>query len=300
MQKIQEEAELAQQAVDDLTDAIKGLSDGDYGDGSRINDELTRLGGLLNDAKKKASDLNTKAVFAEMEEDVKEAKKAVNDLTLSSISNLANGLQSLTSGFQSLIDTINDEDTSGWEKMLAVFQQILTVVETVSSAIEGFNALQQASTVLTNTQAAATNQLAASQAEQSAIAVAGTNAEAASSAVATTAKAGEAVAGATASGAKLPFPYNLAAIAAGVAAVVAALSMIGAFADGGIVGGNSTSGDKLTARVNSGEMILNKGQQATLFNAIKSGNLGGGNVQFKIRGSDLVGAIGNYNSKLKG
>lgn len=255
---------------------------------------------MLNDAKKKASDLNTKAVFAEMEEDVKEAKKAVNDLTLSSISNLASGLQSLTSGFQSLIDTINDEDASGWEKMLAVFQQILQVVETVSSAIEGFNALQQASTLLTNAQAAATNQLAVSQAEQSAIAVAGTNAEAASSAVAASTKAGEAIAGATASGAKLPFPYNLAAIAAGIAAVVGALSMMGAFADGGIVGGNSTTGDKLTARVNSGEMILNKGQQATLFNAIKSGNLGGGNVQFKIRGSDLVGAIGNYNSKLKG
>lgn len=55
----------------------------------------------------------------------------------------------------------------------------------------------------------------------------------------------------------MPFPLNLIAIAAGVAAVLSAFAMIGSFATGGIVGGNSYHGDKLTARVNSGEMILN-------------------------------------------
>ena len=55
----------------------------------------------------------------------------------------------------------------------------------------------------------------------------------------------------------MPFPYNLVAIAAGVAAVLAALASIsGAFANGGIVGGASPSGDHLLARVNSGAMIL--------------------------------------------
>jgi len=38
----------------------------------------------------------------------------------------------------------------------------------------------------------------------------------------------------------------------------------GAFANGGIVPGSSYSGDKLTARVNSGELILNEAQQGTL------------------------------------
>ena len=67
----------------------------------------------------------------------------------------------------------------------------------------------------------------------------------------------------------MPFPYNIVAIAAGVAAVVAALASIsGAFANGGIVGGSSPSGDKLLARVNSGEMILNGAQQSRLFNFI--------------------------------
>lgn len=63
----------------------------------------------------------------------------------------------------------------------------------------------------------------------------------------------------------------IAAIAAGGALVVAAsvakskLQSAGSFADGGIIGGNSYSGDRLTANVNSGEMILNNQQQGRLF-----------------------------------
>jgi len=71
------------------------------------------------------------------------------------------------------------------------------------------------------------------------------------------AKSGEAIAGATASGAKMPFPLNLVAIAAGIAAVIAAISMIGSFADGGIIKGSAFHGDTMLARVNAGEMILN-------------------------------------------
>lgn len=83
----------------------------------------------------------------------------------------------------------------------------------------------------------------------------------------TTAKAGNALAGAAKGGASLPFPANIAAIAAGVAAVVAVIAMIGslAFEQGGIVPGTSLTGDRVTARVNSGEMIINRRQQLNLW-----------------------------------
>ena len=42
------------------------------------------------------------------------------------------------------------------------------------------------------------------------------------------------------------------------------------FASGGIVPGSSAVGDRVIARVNSGEMVLNKGQQSGLFSFIKS------------------------------
>jgi hypothetical protein len=66
--------------------------------------------------------------------------------------------------------------------------------------------------------------------------------------------------------AKDPNPFTKIAtgllVFAGVAALVSKMS--GAFAKGGIVGGTSWSGDNVIARVNSGEMILNRAQQANL------------------------------------
>ena len=97
-------------------------------------------------------------------------------------------------------------------------------------------------------------------------------------------------------------PWGWAAFAvAGLAQMMAMISQIksatSGYADGGIIGGTSYSGDKLLARVNSGEMVLNKRQQSNLFNAINSGNIGGGTVstvQFKLRGADIYGSMKNY------
>ena len=94
----------------------------------------------------------------------------------------------------------------------------------------------------------------------------------------------------------------------GTAQLVSMVATISQFATGGIVGGNSKSGDRVLARVNSGEMILNAAQQAQLF-AIANGRMqptvntdvlaglmaGGGaggvkagSVVGKIRGRDIV------------
>ena len=55
-----------------------------------------------------------------------------------------------------------------------------------------------------------------------------------------------------------------------LAAMISSVKQMSAFATGGIVGGSSKTGDRLTVRVNSGEMILNAHQQARLF-AIANG-----------------------------
>ena len=120
------------------------------------------------------------------------------------------------------------------------------------------------------------------------------------------AKQGEAMANGTASASALPFPANIAAIASIIATVVSTfaniMSVVGAFADGGIVGGGNLHGDKVLARLNGGEMVLNRTQQAKLFRTIESGNIGNqsassvSQVNWKIKGSDLYGALTNYKS----
>lgn len=58
----------------------------------------------------------------------------------------------------------------------------------------------------------------------------------------------------------------------GLATLMTIMQTVGAFANGGIVGGSSKSGDKLLARVNSGEMILNSEQQARLWKIVNGQN----------------------------
>lgn len=90
------------------------------------------------------------------------------------------------------------------------------------------------------------------------------------------------------SAAGLPFPANIPAIisiTAQVAAMIAGVmssiaqaknlfSQANAqkFATGGIVGGNSYTGDNVPAMLNSREMVLNTKQQARLFDALDGGN----------------------------
>ena len=106
---------------------------------------------------------------------------------------------------------------------------------------------------------------------------------------------------------------------AGVAQLTSLISTIQGFATGGIVPGNSKHGDKMLARVNSGEMILNNRQQANLFKLLDRGRVlspeihqparmdvrfdtsrlsnafyhPGGDYNFTISGRNLVGVLAN-------
>ena len=110
------------------------------------------------------------------------------------------------------------------------------------------------------------------------------------------ANAEAAATGAASSVSSIPFVGPAMAVAA-VASILAAFASIPKFADGGIIGGSSFFGDKMIARVNSGEMILNQSQQGRLFQMINSGN-SGGNVKVdgeaRVQGKAMYIAIRNY------
>ena len=198
---------------------------------------------------------------------------------MSQLSNSASYLNNLGESFNNCSNAL-DYFSAAINTVVEGFQVYKGVVEAVNTLNELFAS--------TSTAAASADTAATSQ-------------EVANSSAKTAASSGEAIAGATASGAKMPFPLNLVAIAAGVAAVIAALATIsGSFAGGGIIQGANTHGDQLLARVNAGEMILNGSQQARLFNLLDGGtgsNMSG-QVEFKISGSALKGVLRNYDNKM--
>ena len=198
---------------------------------------------------------------------------------MSQLSNSASYLNNLGESFDNCSNAL-DYLSAAINTVVEGFQVYKGVVEAVNTLNELFAS--------TSTAAASADTAATSQ-------------EVANSSAKTAASSGEAIASATASGAKMPFPLNLVAIAAGVAAVIAALATIsGSFADGGIIQGANTHGDQLLARVNAGEMILNGSQQRNLFNLLDGGtgsNMSG-QVEFKISGSALKGVLRNYDNKM--
>lgn len=308
-----------------------------------VQKKLDELSDLYQYAAREAKTLEAAMNYQKVVEDIKDVKKEINNLTYSGIKDFATSIDRVVSAWDTLEKTMNDSESTGWEKFMSVFNLITQVIDSAIGVYQTITTIQELQTKLGAAKIAeqtALNQLlkeevalrmaaqGASQAEiaqrfegigallaekgvlagilglkqaegaQTATNTALKGTEAGVTAAAASASAGEAVANATASGAKMPYPLNLIAIATGIAAVVAALATMKKFAHGGIVGGNSTHGDRNLARVNSGEMILNKAQQGTLWGLLNGKGSIGGNVEFKIRGADLVGTINNYSKKI--
>lgn len=188
------------------------------------------------------------------------AKDAVN--SFSTYHKGWDGVKGIGGGIEGITNAL-EGNGNAWQTLTGIVDGFLQIYDGISTIVEIVNMLTMATNLQTGAKEAETAATAAGTAATIAD-TAAVGADTAATMANTAAKSGEAVASATASGAQMPFPLNLVAIAAGVAAVLAALAMASGFATGGVVGGNSPTGDKLFARVNSGEMILNKRQQLRL------------------------------------
>lgn len=104
------------------------------------------------------------------------------------------------------------------------------------------------------------------------------------------ANAAVAASGGAASVASTPIVGPMLAAGA-ILSILGALMNIPKFEFGGIVPGNSYSGDRMLARVNSGELILNRAQQNNLAGALASGNTEPIKAEFKLRGRDLYALV---------
>lgn len=244
----------AQQRRTDYQGASQQMStiQADFDNGLISQDEALRQVDELNTSIKAKLGEGVKPFKLEVDTD--KAQTALKDFK-GTAQNAWSSLSGGVDAVMNLTDTLKGNG-SAWEKMSAVINTAFSIMSAVSGVMEFINLLTGSHTALTATDTATTEAHTDVTATDTAV----TNTD-------TTAKAGNAMAGAAKGGASLPFPANIAAIAAGVAAVVAVIAMIGslAFEHGGIVPGTSLTGDRVTARVNSGEMIINRRQQLNLW-----------------------------------
>lgn len=301
--------------------------------------ELSNLQEYYRQLAKEAKTIEEAYRFEQIREDIKNFEKEMTSGVIGGIENFATSMDRVVSGAQQLRDIMENIDSTGWEKLMGVVNYIFNILNAVTSVIETVNTLSELSNMLagakvalgqqeltqtvaqteaTVTQIAAEETLAGVKAKEAAFETAITSnkvAQAEASLGVATALGIETAAwvalSAAAKDAAMAIAAANAAAAAGPAAPAAALAAatsvgagltatMAAFAKGGIVGGNSTHGDRNLARVNSGEMILNKAQQGTLFSMLNGKGGLGGNVEFKIRGADLVGTINNHMSRKRG
>lgn len=294
-------------ASEDL-DKAKELAD-------KYKEEARSIGKTLEDevanAMANVPSLEEALKLAQVQEDIKNFSKELNQMEWDGIKNVVSTVDGLVSAFERLKDAFDPEqEATKWEKLMAIWNMFsgiadgfLSVMKTIESITELTNKLTKAKeteaaidTATTGTKVA--NKTIETTAEITALATQ-TAAEVAASSTKTTAASAEMAAKSTAAYASIPFAgVGLAAaqIAAMEALILAA--SIPKFANGGIITGGPSSGDKILARVNAGEMILNQGQQSHLFEAINSGRLdGGGNlyssVTTKVRAKDLILTINN-------
>jgi len=218
--------------------------------------------------------------------------------------NVVNGLENIYNTWGNLNKSLKNE--SGFQSLLTVLDSITSTIDSIKNVIDTINRVVGIIHQLTG--AEQKERLIEQAANAQKITNAGTSAAAQVAALGTITIAENTAAEAatvqmaaesTAAYAAIPFVgEGLAAAQITSMKALIAASALPAFATGGIVGGGSTSGDNVLARLNSGEMVLNMGQQSKLFGIINSGAIGGGKeitstITHTIKGSEMILTINN-------
>lgn len=253
------------------------------------------LSNELNNALANVNSLEEALKLQQVKNDIDDLQGKLISTFYEDIQGLAGSTDRLISSVKTLREVFGEEsDASGWEKFMAVFNVLTQTISTLTSAFNLFNNLMQISSTIAAATSVATS---TAKTTEAGVIVAANQAIAQSNAVV-------ARTGAISAAASVPFPGNIAALATsyGVVEGMLALSNLPMFKDGGIVGGGSFTGDKVLARVNSGEMILNAGQQGRLFKALNGNGLNSNGSSLsigvdKIKGSDLYLTLSNYMKK---
>nr|DAS72839.1 MAG TPA: Tail tape measure [Caudoviricetes sp.] len=253
----------------------------------------------LKKAQKETKTLDQAIKVATIQSDLKKYQEAIKDQSFAGLKSVAQSARHLKSAFSELQKAFDpDAQASAWERFFAVFDSATQGIDTILSLVKMIEGLTQARqvaaaaeqaltaqqvagrTLVTTTEATST----ATELGLSTARIAATQAETTADTTAAAAKAAKAHAG-------IPFVgVALAAVAVGglIALISSSAKKIPKFANGGIVPGGDGSGDRVLARVNPGELILNKAQQGRLASHLTSAASIRVEVEGKIRAKDIL------------
>ncbi|MBQ6764046.1 MAG: phage tail tape measure protein [Paludibacteraceae bacterium] len=222
-------------------------------------------------------------------------EKFISDLNsgIGAVSDIVSGLESMKNIGEELANVFNGEGDA-IDGMFSIMKAGISTLQTVMSIYEALNTLMEIGTALKEAKAAADTAEATTAVTAATTEVAAEGEVAAASATTTGVKAGEAAAGAGEAMSGIPFVGPILAIAA-IAAVLAAVlgavksakSAKNSYATGGVVGGNSLSGDNVVSFLNSGEGVLTKQGIANAGEMLSQGGIGNLQLETKIHGNDL-------------
>ena len=237
--------------------------------------------------------------LAQVQEDIKNFGKELDESLYSGVKDIASGSDRIVNAFSNLRDVMNDVDATEWERIMAIWNTLTNVIDSFMSICKMIENITELTNKLTKAKEieGVIEKQASDKKIIGAVDTASAETKKANSRGVVAANTAEAATAAGKSVAGIPI-VGIALAAAAVAGIVALFATLPKFARGGIIGGGPTSGDKMLARVNAGEMILNQGQQSHLFEAINSGRLGGGgnissSVTTRVRAKDLILTINN-------
>lgn len=257
----------------------------------------------------KLKDLGVKPIYIHIESNFEKWLKTIKEgfggldsvvKTTDSIISLTKAIEDGKNGWE-----IFKASVSTAESVLSSFQTVMTTVNTIQ---ELFNVVKAKSAVTMAEEATATTAAATTQQAKAAA-----DTEAATTAIAATTalKAQEsayldmAAAAIFAAHAYIPFAGVgiatgfITSMMAAMAAQQAASKALQAFADGGIVAGNSRM-KEFPILAHTGEMVLNERQQQRMFNILDGKDTFGnssssyGQIEWKLKGADLYGSMKNY------
>ena len=231
--------DIAQENLDLAKDYAKDLQEEARNAGKILDEELAK-------AMANVPDLEKALKIAQVRQDIKDLGKELKQGMFSGVKNIASSADRMVSAFTQLKDVMDDEDASAWERIMAVWNVMVNSVDSFMSIIQTIDTLRELTEKLGKAKeaeaaidTATTAAKVTNATTEAAVDTATTGVEVVNAGKKVAANTAEGASDAGKSAAKLPFPANIIAIGAAIAAAIAAFSVIPKFANGGVVSGRT-------------------------------------------------------------